>query len=124
MERKQFITVTLGASAIVAAAGATLAASPAPNTGSNPGETSTPCLPSNPRYAGGPRPNGSPNPAALMQHADRNLGRLIEMMQRDPNDYGGHKGQAIGYLQQALTQVQDALQSVGGNAQSPIQSSP
>ncbi len=123
MERKKFITTAFGASAIIAAAGATLAATPAPNATGN-GTLNNPCLPSHGGFGGGPRPAESPNPTALLEHADRNLGRLIEMLQRDPNDYAGHKTQAIGYLQQALTQLQAALQSASGGAQSPIQSSP
>ncbi len=124
MERWKFIATAIGTGATLVAAGAALGATPAPNATENPGGFGNPCLPSHPGYAGGPRPTGSPNPAALLEHADRNLGRLIEMLQRDPNDYAGHKTQAIGYLQQALTQVQAALQSAGGGAQSPIQSSP
>jgi len=124
MERKKFITTAIGASAIIAAAGATLAATPAPNATGNPGTLSNPCLPSHAGFGGGPRPGESPNPTAVLEHADRNLGRIIEMLQRDPNGYAGHKTQAIGYLQQALTQVQAALQSANGGAQSPIQSSP
>jgi hypothetical protein len=124
MERKKFITSAFGAGAIIAAAAAALGATPSPNANENPGASGNPCLPSHAGFGGGPRPTGSPNPTALLEHADRNLGRLIETLQRDPNDYAGHKTQAIGYLQQALTQVQAALQFAGGGAQSPIQSSP
>jgi hypothetical protein len=114
MERKTFITTTLGASVAVAAAAATLAATPAPNDGGLPGEGSNPCMPQGNNFGGGaPRAQRSPSPNAVMEHAERNLSRLIEVLERDPSDYDGHKSQAIGYLQQALTQVQDALSSAG-----------
>lgn len=125
MERKKFITAALGAGAIIAATGIALGdTQPDPDDTDNPGGSNSPCLPSGQRFGGNQRGTGSQNPAEMLQHADRNLGRLIEMLQRDPNDYGGHKQDAIGYMQQALTQIQDALQSAGANGQSLNQSPP
>lgn len=122
MERKHFLSAALmGASALVVAAGAGMADT-SEQTGTNQPSPYNPCQPSGGRpYGQGPRTSGSPNPAAALEHADRNLGRLIAMLQRDPNDYAGHKAQAIGFLQQALSQVQDALQTAGGSAQNPVQ---
>jgi hypothetical protein len=124
MERKHFITAAIGASVLVAAAGAALAATPAPYDTSFPSEGGNPCLGTRGNYGGGPRAQGSPDPNAILEHAERNLSRIISTLERDPNDYSGHKGQAIGYLQQALTQLQDALPSAGGNPENPIQSQP
>ncbi|GEM_PF-1002403 len=124
MERKHFLSAGLiGASAIVVAAGAGMADTSG-QTGTNQPSPYNPCQPSGGRpYGESPHAQGSPNPAAVLEHADRNLGRLITMLQRDPNDYAGHKAQAIGFLQQALSQVQAALQTSSGNEQSLIQSS-
>lgn len=124
MERKHFLSAALiSASALVGAAAAGLADTTAPSQTINSASPYNPCQPGGHGDGEGPRVMSSPNPAAALEHADRNLGRLITMLQRDPNDYSGHKEQAISYLQQALSQVQDALQTVGVNPQSPIQSS-
>jgi hypothetical protein len=117
MERKHFITTAIGAGAAVAAAGATLAATPSPYSTNYP-SAGNPCMPSRPNYAD--MPHGSPDPNAILEHAERNLSRIIGMLERDPNDYSGHKAEAIGYLQQALTQLQNAL----GNPENPSQSQP
>jgi hypothetical protein len=125
MERKLFLsTALLGASALVAGAGAGLADTAQPSQPVNQSPAFNPCQPGGGhRYDQGPHAMSSPNPTAILEHADRNLGRLITTLQRDPNDYAGHKEQAIGFLQQALSQVQAALQVAGGNAQSPVQPS-
>jgi hypothetical protein len=125
MERKHFLSSALiGASALVAAAGAGFADTTQPSQPINQSPAYDPCQPGgNRRFGEGPRAMSSPNPNAILEHADRNLGRMISMLQRDPNDYAGHKEQAIGFLQQALTEVQAALQTVSANPQSPIHSS-
>jgi hypothetical protein len=128
MERKHFITSIVAGSAAVAAAGMALGATPSPNASPGPFGNSFPggCGPYRPRGAGSgmPEPTTSPNPQALMEHADRNLAKLIALLQRDPNDYAGHKEQAIGYLQQALAQVQASLGSGSGMSDNPFQSQP
>jgi hypothetical protein len=124
MERKHFLSSALiGASALVAAAGAGFADTTQPSQPINQSPAYNPCQPGGGHRDQGPHAMSSPNPTAILEHADRNLGRLITTLQRDPNDYEGHKEQAIGFLQQALSQVQAALQVAGGNSQSPVQSS-
>lgn len=40
----------------------------------------------------------------------RRLERVIDMLQRDQHDYGGHRVQAISLLQQARAQLAEGLQ--------------
>lgn len=40
----------------------------------------------------------------------RRLERVIDMLQRDQHDYGGHRVQAINLLQQARAQLAEGLQ--------------
>ncbi len=112
MERRHFLTSVTSLAAIVAAAGAALAASPAPQTTTYPG--------SSPFPGRSPRP-GSPAPlsghrrahgaAATpdLEHVHRRLESLIDMLERDTGDYGGHRNQAIGFLQQADSEIVAAL---------------
>jgi hypothetical protein len=116
MERKQFISAAIAGAGALVAAGAVLADTTEPTQTNAPGGTD-PCQPGGQRFGTGPRTMSSPDPNAILEHADRNLGHLITMLERDPNDYSGHKEQAISYLQQALGQVQAALQAAGVNNQ-------
>jgi hypothetical protein len=126
MQRKRFITNVVATSFTVAAAGAALAATPVPQMSPAPGEAIGSC--GGRRFGGAaypygsPNPDRSPNPNAMFAAIERRLSRLIGQLERDPNDYAGHKQQAIGYMQQALTQLQDARAGTGINLDSPIQS--
>jgi hypothetical protein len=126
MQRKRFITNAIATSFTVAAAGAALAATPVPQMTLAPGDTGVPCGRRRVGAAaypyGSPNPDRSPNPNAVLAAVERRLFRLIGQLERDPNDYAGHKQQAIGYMQQALTQLHDALAAAGINLDSPIRS--
>jgi hypothetical protein len=112
MDRKHFLTATSAIAAMIAAAGAAIASTPTPDA--------TP-VPSAPFPSRSPRP-GSPSPslhghlhragatqASDLEHIHRRLERLIDMLEGDPGDYGGHRSGAIGYLQQADNEIVAAM---------------
>lgn len=109
MERKQF----LGAVALAGAAMATAGAATAANV-SNTSNTSS-AVNCGPVPAPMPHPSGSPiaRPPHV-QHSEiesayRHVERVIALLGRDPNDYGGHKTPALGYLGQAAAELQQAV---------------
>ncbi len=112
MDRKHFLTATSSIAATIAAAGAAIAATPTPDA--------TP-VSATPYPGRSPRP-GSPNPSlhghlrgqrptqpSDLEHIHRRLERLIDMLEGDPGDYGGHRNGAIGYLQQADNEIVAAM---------------
>jgi hypothetical protein len=111
MERKHFLSgaaLAGAALAMVGAATATYASDTSTSTTSN----SLNCGP-----APMPRPRPSGSPFAGSQHARqseiesafRHVDRIISMLQRDPNDYGGHKATALAALSQAADQLSQAV---------------
>lgn len=56
---------------------------------------------------------GNINSDANLIYVRRDVERSIDLLQRDNHDYGGHRVKAIGELQQARTQIVDALRSDG-----------
>ena len=127
MQRKHFLASAIGTGVILTAAAAVFAdtSTPVPEMTLQPGEPNGPCGPR--RIAGGapfanPNPDRSPDPNRAIEEAERRLSHIIHALERDPNDYSGHKQQAIGYMQQALTQLQNALAGAGVNFDNPIQS--
>jgi len=107
MERRQFLGATALAAAAIAATAATSV-----STSSNGSNTSVPinCGP-----APVPRPSAFPSVHPVHQRhsevesAYRHVQRVIEMLSRDTNDYGGHKAPAVGFLQQAAGELEQAL---------------
>ena len=104
MERKQF----LGATAMAGAALAMIGVASASTTT----DTSNPVnCGSEPR----PRPSGSPvahtpHPrASEIESAYRHVERVIEMLATDKNDYDGHRIPALGYLNQAANELEQAI---------------
>ena len=106
MERKQFLGATAFASAALAVIGV--------GTATNASDLSTSSNPTNcgPAPAPKPRPSGSPvahqrqsEIASAFKHVDR----IITVLQRDPNDYGGHKAPALAALGQAADQLSQAI---------------
>ncbi len=127
MERRQFLTAAAGLAIAITAAraalGDTVSVTDPTSAQPMPGQSGNPCMPLQHQHFAGPRPRptGTPNPARILESAERRLSRIIEALQRDQDDYSGHKESAIGYMQQAQSQLQEALQSIGG-VQSTIHS--
>jgi|SRR6516225_485597 hypothetical protein len=96
MERKHFLSA---AAAIGAALAGTAVAA------ADPFSTPTP-LPSGYRR----HRRGELGSARDIQHARKIVERIIDRLQTDQSDYGGHKGRAIGDLQQARSELDLALQ--------------
>lgn len=117
MERKQFFVVAASAGAALAATGIAAGAAGSPGP---PG-----CGP-----APMPHPSGSapfPHPphhhASSVDSAYRHVQRTVETLSKDPNDYDGHKGKALGFLEQAVTELQQAMayeQAHPNTAASPL----
>ena len=111
MERKNFLTAAVGAAAALIGSGALVKAAPLPP---QPGPISTP-LPPGPV----PRPSGTPpetwrrdeyKSGRNLQKVRHRLERVIDELQHDQNDYGGHRAQAMTLLQQAREQLLEAEQ--------------
>lgn len=69
-----------------------------------------------------PYPRYTPTPYSNhnLRFVYRRLERLIDQMQRDAHDYGGHRVRALQYLQQARAEIQAGLswdQQHGGGSQ-------
>lgn len=104
MERKQF----LGATAMAGAALAMIGVASASTTTDT--SNSVNCVP-----APHPRPSGSPvahiphaRPSEI-ESAYRHVERVIEMLATDKNDYDGHRVPALGYLNQAANELEQAI---------------
>lgn len=105
MERKGFLTAAMGVAAALAATG--LAATAAPSVGVPPPVTTPPGQPQ-------PRPTASGWERG-QKHSNRNitrirkhLERVIDELQHDQHDYGGHRESALDLLQQARAQMLQA----------------
>ncbi len=103
MERKQFFVFAASAGAALAATGIAAGAADSNN-------------PSGCGPAPMPRPSGAtphphvPHPkASEIDSAYRHVARLVEMLGKDPNDYGGHRVTALQYLTQAESELQAAV---------------
>jgi hypothetical protein len=99
MNRQDFIAAGAALAAASGAAGA-LAATPLPGPTPMPGSV----------------PSGAPlyrnrnfGPTSELGRMGRMLGRMIAALQDDQNTYAGHKDKAIGYLQQALDEVNQMI---------------
>ena len=106
MERKQF----LGAGAMAGAALAMIAAA----TATSASDLSTTSNTTNCGPAPMPKPRPSGSPMAHQRQSDvtsafKHVDRIITMLQRDPNDYGGHKAPALAALGQAADQLSQAI---------------
>jgi hypothetical protein len=109
MERKHF----LGAAAFAGAALAMAGAATATNADTSTSATSN----ANCGAAPMPRPRPSGSPYAGQQHArhseiesaSKHVDRVLSILQRDPNDYGGHKAPALAALSQAADQLAQAV---------------
>jgi hypothetical protein len=106
MERKRFLATAVMASAAFAAAGV---AANGDSTSGNTGNSLCQQGPSMPRPSGSPHPHQVRTPVSEVESAERHVARIVEMLQHDPNDYGGHKEPAIGYLLQASGELQQAV---------------
>ncbi len=104
MERKNFLSAALGAAAAVIGAGAIANAGTQPVVGA---VTSPVPLPSSnqPGWRRGQGASGH-NIHMIRRHLDR----VIDELQHDQNDYGGHRAKAITFLQQARVELLDAEQ--------------
>ena len=119
MERKHFLSTAAVAGAALAIVGAATATN-AQDTST--GSDSTNCAP-----APMPRPRPSGSPFAYQQHARqseiesayKHVDRIIAMLQRDPNDYGGHKAPALAALTQAADQLSQAVAFAQAHATAP-----
>jgi len=105
MERKGFLTAAMGVAAAVAATG--IAATAAPPVGVPPPVVTPPGQPQ-------PRPTSSGWQRG-QNHSNRNitrirkhLERVIDELQHDQHDYGGHRETALDLLQQARAQMLSA----------------
>jgi hypothetical protein len=106
MERKAFISAAAGLSGILAATSAALAVP----SGAAPIQTMA------------PNPNGTTRPYQRNeQHSNENIRRVrrhlekvIDELQHDNHDYGGHRVQALQLLEQARQQLLDAEQAGAG----------
>jgi hypothetical protein len=109
MERKEFLGATALAAAAVAVTGATTASNS--SNGSNT-SSAVNCGPLPPRPSGSP-PARPIHPVhehhSEIESAYRHVERVVEMLQHDTNDYGGHKMPAIGFLQQAAGELEQAV---------------
>ncbi len=107
MERKRFLAAAAMASAAFAAVG--VAANGDSASTGNSGSSA--CQPgaSLPRPSGSPHPHTARTPVSEVESAERHVERVVQMLQRDPNDYGGHKAPAIAALLQASGELQQAV---------------
>jgi hypothetical protein len=104
MERKRFLTAAAGVATAMVATG--LAAAAAPAVTPQPGVP----LPI-------PSPTGRNHWRRNQSHSDRNISRVrkhldlvIDELQHDQHDYGGHRETALDLLHQAREQLLDAEQ--------------
>jgi hypothetical protein len=116
MERKQFLGATALAGAALAVIGVATATS-----ASDLSTNSTNC---GPAPVPKPRPSGSPAANPRPQHSEiesafKHVDRIITMLQRDPNDYGGHKAPAMAALGQAADQLSQAIAFAQAHPASP-----
>jgi|SRR5450755_551077 len=112
MERKHFLTAAMGAAAVLAATG--LAANAAPPQGPIstpmppqpvPGSTPTPTRTHNPNWQRG-QGRSNHNISKVRHH----LEHVIDELQHDQYDYGGHRETALDLLQRARTELLAAEQ--------------
>lgn len=111
MQRRLFLAAAAGAAATAAAAAA-VAATQTPNATPSPGFSAVP--------GRSPHPGSSTHPSVQhfrhhttgtetdLEHIHRHLERLIDMVEQYQSS-GGHLPQAVGYLQQADTEIVAAL---------------
>ena len=110
MQRKQFLAAGISGAAAVAAGIAASADSTSTsststsNSASNCGPHPMPLGP-----GGSPRPHTPHARASTVDEALRRVQRIVEALTRDPNDYGGHKGSALGFLGQAQGELSEAV---------------
>lgn len=103
MERKQFFVFAASAGAALAATGIAAGAADSNNpSGCGPAPM--------PRPSGAtPHPHAPHPKASEIDSAYRHVARLVEMLGKDPNDYGGHRVTALQYLTQAESELQAAV---------------
>jgi hypothetical protein len=119
MERKQFLGATVLAGAALAMVGAGTA------TNATNGSNASSLVNCGGGVAPAPRPTGSPGAHPPHAHhseiesAYRHVERVIEMLGKDTNDYDGHKTPALGFLNQAAGELQQAVAYAQAHPASP-----
>jgi hypothetical protein len=101
VERKHFLAAAGAIVAALSAAGVASGASlPVPVNTASPGPSASPYY----------RRRGERGSHYDLRHADRAIEHIIDRLQRDQTDDGGHRIAAIADLQQARAQIAAALQ--------------
>ena len=103
MERKAFIAAAAGAGGLLATAAAALAAP----TSAAPVQTMAP----NPNASTKPWERGEYKSNRNIHMVRRHLEHVIDELQHDQHDYGGHRVKALDLLQQARQELLLAEQS-------------
>ena len=101
MERKHFLAAAGAIGAALSAAGVASGASfPFPATNASPGPSASPNF----------RRRGEHGSLSDLEHANRMVERIIDRLQRDQTDFGGHRVAAIEDLQRARADIEAAIQ--------------
>jgi len=100
MQRKQFLAAAGAVGAVLSAAGiASGASSPVAAASASPGPLASPYW-----------RRGEHGSLHNLEHANRAVERIIDSLQHDQTDYGGHRVAAIQDLQQARSQIAAAIE--------------
>jgi len=111
MERKRFLGAAAGAGALLAMAGAALAAP----TSSAGGSAGVPGGAPSPQPSGSPKHNWRRNDSKSnknIREIRKHLEKVIDELQHDQHDYAGHRARALDLLNQARQELLSAEQSV------------
>jgi len=99
MQRKHFLAAAGALGAVLGAGIASGASYPVAATSASPGPSASPYW-----------RRGERGSLHSLEHAHRAIGRIIDRLQHDQTDYGGHRVAAVRDLQQAQSQIAAAIE--------------